>query len=111
VFRLIHAVVPGMTPDGLKGAAEHLRDKLKSGIVVLGTVDEGKVSVVAAASDDLVKDGANAGKLVNAVLTAVGGKGGGKPQLAQGGGGDPAKLGTAIAQVPELVRQQVPVKA
>ncbi|HEY9900510.1 MAG TPA: alanine--tRNA ligase [Pantanalinema sp.] len=110
-YRLIAAVVPNMAPDAIKGAVEHLRDKLKSGVVVLGSVEDGKLAMVAAASDDLVKEGAHAGKLIGSLMGLVGGKGGGKPQIAQGGGGEPGKLNEAIAQVSALVAQQIPVNA
>jgi alanyl-tRNA synthetase len=78
---------------------------------VLGSVEDGKVAVVAAASDEAVKAGANAGKLIQAVMASLGGKGGGKPQMAQGGGGDAAKLQEAIAQVAATLESQLPVKA
>ncbi len=109
--QLIAELAPGLSAGELKSAVEHLRDKLKRGVVVLGSVEEGKVAVVAAASDDVVKDGANAGKLIQAVMAAIGGKGGGKPQMAQGGGGEPSKLQEAIAQVAETLSQQLPIKA
>ena len=109
--QLIAELAPGLSAGELKSAVEHLRDKLASGVVVLGSVEDGKVAVVAAATDDVVKEGGNAGKLIQAVMAAIGGKGGGKPQMAQGGGGDAAKLQAAIAQVSETLSQQLPIKA
>jgi alanyl-tRNA synthetase len=108
---LIAEVAAGLSAGELKSAVEHLRDKLGSGVVVLGSVEDGKVAVVAAASDEAVKAGANAGKLIQAVMASLGGKGGGKPQMAQGGGGDAAKLQEAIAQVAATLESQLPVKA
>jgi len=106
--QLIAELAPGLSAGDLKSAVENLRDKLRSGVVVLGSIEDGKVSVLAAASDDAVKDGANAGKLIQAVMASIGGKGGGKPQMAQGGGGDAAKLPEAIAKVSLTLAQQLP---
>ena len=62
---------------------------------MVGWADDGKVGLIAAATDDLVKSGVHAGKLVGEVAKVVGGGGGGRPTMAQAGGKDPAKLGEA----------------
>ncbi len=103
--------LPDLDPEGIRAAALHLRDRLGSGVVVLASDGEGKVSAVAAVTPDAVAKGVHAGKLVGALLGQVGGRGGGKPDLAQGGGGDPAKLPQAVGLVTDLVGQQVAVKA
>ncbi|MBM3269348.1 MAG: alanine--tRNA ligase [Candidatus Sericytochromatia bacterium] len=108
---VLAAVLPDADPDALRGAALALRDKLGDAVVVLGSAVEGKVNAVAAASPGAVGRGAHAGKLIGSVLGAMGGRGGGKPDLAQGGGGDPEKLAGALGQVPDLVSQQVSVRA
>jgi len=87
----------------LRNMSDRLRDKLGSAVVVLATAVGGKPQMIAAVTDDLVKRGVHAGKLVKAVAKTVGGGGGGKPSLAQAGGRDLSKLPQALAQVPELV--------
>jgi alanyl-tRNA synthetase len=89
-------------PKALREVADQLRNKLKSGVVVLGGVGDGKVALVAAVTADLV-DRVHAGKIIGEVAKLVGGKGGGKPDLAQGGGTDPSKLDEALAAVYKLV--------
>jgi alanyl-tRNA synthetase len=89
-------------PKALREVADQLRDKIKSGIVVLGGVQDGKVALVAAVTADLTGR-FQAGKIVSAVSGAVGGKGGGKPDLAQGGGTEPDKLDEALEAVYRLI--------
>jgi alanyl-tRNA synthetase len=89
-------------PKALREVADQLRSKLKSGIVVVGGVADGKVALVAAVSADLTSR-YNAGKIVAAVSGAVGGKGGGRPDMAQGGGTEPDKLDAALEKVYELL--------
>jgi alanyl-tRNA synthetase len=89
-------------PKALREVADQLRDKIKSGVVVLGGVGDGKVSLVAAVSADLVGR-VHAGKIISELAKLVGGKGGGKPDLAQGGGSDPSKLDEALAAVYGLI--------
>jgi alanyl-tRNA synthetase len=89
-------------PKALREVADQLRGKLGSGVVVLGGVSDGKVALVAAVTPDLTSR-LNAGKIVSAVSSAVGGKGGGRPDLAQGGGPDAAKLDEALASVYALI--------
>ncbi len=91
----------------LRDMSDHLRDKLGSAVVVLATAVDDKPQFIAAVTDDLLKRGIHAGELVKAVARTVGGGGGGRPALAQAGGRDLSKLPAALAQVPDLVRQQL----
>jgi alanyl-tRNA synthetase len=75
-----------------------LKDKLKSGVVVLAAVDAGKVQLAVGVTSDVTAK-VKAGELVNFVAGQVGGKGGGKPDLAMAGGTDPSKLGAALQSV------------
>ncbi|HEY7956561.1 MAG TPA: alanine--tRNA ligase, partial [Polyangia bacterium] len=90
-------------PKALREVADQLRAKIGSGVVVLGGAGDGKVSLVAAVSADLVGR-VHAGKIIGEVARIVGGKGGGKPDLAQGGGTDAAKLDEALEAVYGLIR-------
>jgi alanyl-tRNA synthetase len=93
--------------DSLRSIADTVKDKVKSGVIVLGAVTEGKVNLVAAVTDDLLPRKLHAGNLIRAVAQVTGGGGGGRPQMAQAGGKDPAKLGHALNLVVDLVRQQL----
>ncbi|MEW6131864.1 MAG: alanine--tRNA ligase [Pseudomonadota bacterium] len=84
--------------QALRETADKLRDKLKPCAVLLGSVADGKVSLVAMVSQDLTAK-LKAGELVNFVAGQVGGKGGGRPDMAQAGGTDPGSLGSALASV------------
>jgi alanyl-tRNA synthetase len=94
--------VDGLDADGLRAVADRLRERLGSGIVLVGSVAEGKVNLVAAVTKDLTKR-FHAGKLVQEVARAVGGGGGGRPDLAQAGGKEPAKLDVALEGVYDAV--------
>jgi alanyl-tRNA synthetase len=88
--------------DAMRELADKLRDQLQSGIVVLGGEKDGKASLLVAVTADLAKK-YRAGDLVKELSKTLGGKGGGKPELAQSGGGDPAQLDAALARAYELV--------
>ena len=90
-------------PKALRDVADQLRDKLRSGVVVLAGVEGDKIALVAMVTPDLVSR-FNAGKIVGEVAKAVGGKGGGRADMAQGGGSNPAALDGALARVTEMVR-------
>jgi alanyl-tRNA synthetase len=94
--------VDGLDGDGLRAVADRLRERLGSGIVLVGSVADGKVNLVAAVTKDLTKR-FHAGKLVQEVARAVGGGGGGRPDLAQAGGKDPARLAAALEGVYDAV--------
>ena len=80
-----------------------LRDKLKSAVIVLGTVYEDKPVFIAAVTPDLVSKGYDASKIVKQVAKVAGGGGGGKPSLAQAGGKDKSKLDEALKLVKSLI--------
>jgi alanyl-tRNA synthetase len=94
--------IDGLDADGLRAVADRLRERLGSGIVVVGSVLDDKVNLVAAVTRDLTKR-YQAGKLVQEVARAVGGSGGGRPDLAQAGGKEPAKLDAALDGVYDAV--------
>jgi len=93
-------------PKALRDVADQLRDKMKSGVVVLAGVEGDKIALVAMVTADLTAK-LNAGKLVGAVSKDVGGKGGGRADMAQGGGAQPDKLDAALARVFDLVRESL----
>ena len=91
----------------LREMSDWFRDRLGSGVIVLGAVLSGKPSLIAAVTPDLVERGLHAGKLVKAVAQEVGGGGGGKPTMAQAGGRDASRLAEALGQVPGLVEESL----
>ncbi|MEH2392422.1 MAG: alanine--tRNA ligase [Nostoc sp.] len=98
-YKIIVAQLEDVDPESLKTAAERLLQKIGNGAVVLGSVPEpGKVSIVAAFSQEVNKKGLQAGKFVGAIAKICGGGGGGRPNLAQAGGRDPSKLPEALEQ-------------
>ncbi|MDP3422089.1 MAG: alanine--tRNA ligase [Thiobacillus sp.] len=101
--RVLAALLDGVDAKGLRETADKLRDKLQSCALVLGTVADGKVSLIAAVTPD-VTGRIKAGDLVNHVATQVGGKGGGKPDMAMAGGNAPGALPAALASVPAWVQ-------
>jgi alanyl-tRNA synthetase len=98
--------LPGASADGLKTAAERLRARENTIAVLACAIAPDKVSVAVGVSDALVKRGLNAGNLAKEFATVCGGGGGGKPQLAQAGGKDPAKIDQAIARVRQVIQTQ-----
>jgi alanyl-tRNA synthetase len=90
----------GVAVKGLRVMLDRLRDKLGSGVVVIGGVHEGKVTLLAGVTRDLV-DTYHAGRLISVLAPMVGGKGGGKADMAQGGGNDTSALDAALAAVPD----------
>ncbi len=90
--------VPTASADALRHAVDWFRQKTESSAVLLACSDGHKVTLIAGMSRDVVKRGVKAGDLIREIAPAVGGKGGGRPDLAQGGGGDPAGIATALEQ-------------
>ncbi len=105
-IKVLAANLEGADPKGLRETVDQLKNKLGSAAVVLATVSNGKVSLVAGVTRDCT-DRIRAGDLVNQVAHQVGGKGGGRPDMAQAGGNNPAALATALASIPDWVRAQL----
>ena len=97
-------LAPEMSPAELRNLADTLRQRLGSGVVVLGMESGGKATLLAAVTDDLT-DRVRAGDLVRELAEVVGGRGGGRPNLAQAGGPDVAKLEDALSSVPAVVER------
>jgi alanyl-tRNA synthetase len=102
-IKVVSAAVPLVQPKMLREMADLIRDELKSVAVVLGTVHEDKPAFLAAITPDLVKKGYHAGQIVKQVAAVAGGSGGGRPDLAQGGGRDKNKLDKALKFVKSLI--------
>lgn len=103
---LLTAKVDGSDMESLRTIADELKTKIISGIIVLGAASEGKVNFVAAVTADLIAKGFHAGKIVKEAATHCGGSGGGRPDMAQAGGKDVAKLEEALVLVEQLVSVQ-----
>jgi alanyl-tRNA synthetase len=99
---VVVARLDGLDADGLRAVVDAVRERLGSGVICLGSVVDGKVSLVSAVTRDLAGR-LHAGRLVQEVAKAVGGGGGGRPELAQAGGRDPAGLDRALASVYDWV--------
>jgi alanyl-tRNA synthetase len=104
-------VVVGEMPAGpdeqMRAQIDRVKQKAGSAVVIVGWTEEDKVGLIAAVTDDLVKKGVQAGKLIGPVAEVVGGRGGGKPTLAKAGGKEPAKLGEALTLARQLATQQL----
>ncbi|PLX85044.1 MAG: alanine--tRNA ligase [Desulfuromonas sp.] len=105
-FRVLAAEVEASDGKGMREMADKLRDKLGRGVIVIGCAFEGKANLLVAVSSDLT-DRLHAGKLVGELASAVGGRGGGRPDLAQAGGSQPENLTKAMALAADLVRRAV----
>jgi alanyl-tRNA synthetase len=104
--KVVAASLEGADAKGLREAVDKLKDKLKSAAVVLAVASNGKVSLIAGVTSDLTAR-LKAGELVNHVAQQVGGKGGGRPDMAQAGGTDPANLPQALASVKAWIEERV----
>ncbi|MGE5625683.1 MAG: alanine--tRNA ligase [Bacillota bacterium] len=104
--KVLAAAVDGVDAAALRELLDQLKNKLKSAVIVLGSAADGKVSLIAGVTPDLTAK-VKAGELVNMVAQQVGGKGGGRPDMAQAGGNDPSKLGAALKSVPDWVKSKI----
>jgi len=104
--KVLAASLEGADAKTLRETMDKLKDRLKSAAIVLGTVSDGRVSLVAGVTADLTAK-LKAGELVNFVAQQVGGKGGGRPDMAQAGGAEPAKLPDALRSVQGWVERKL----
>ncbi len=93
--------------NALRTMGDQLKEKLGSGVIVLASGKDGKVSFVVMATDDVVKKGVHAGNIIKAAAAVCGGGGGGRPNMAQAGGKDATKIGEALAKAEEVIGEQV----
>ena len=105
--KLLAARVDDVDMNGLRDLGDQLKEKLGDGVVVLASVKDGKVSLMATATDEAQKKGAHAGNLIKAIAAIVGGGGGGRPGMAQAGGKNPAAVDDAIKEAAKVVESQI----
>ena len=105
--KLLAAKVSGVDMNGLRDLGDQLKAKLGEGVVVLASDQDGKVNLIAMATDGAQTDGAHAGNLIKGIAGLVGGGGGGRPNMAQAGGKNPAGIDAAIAEAAKVLEGQL----
>ena len=105
--KLLAAQLDGIDMNGLRDLGDQFKAKLGEGVVVLASGNDGKVSLMATVTDGAMKQGAHAGNLVKAIAGCVGGGGGGRPNMAQAGGKNPAGIPDALAKAAEVLESQI----
>ena len=106
-IKLLAAQLDGVDMNGLRDLGDQFKAKLGEGVIVLASGNDGKVSLMATATDGAMKQGAHAGNLVKAIAGCVGGGGGGRPNMAQAGGKNPAGIPDALAKAAEVLESQI----
>lgn len=99
--------VDGLAGNDLRTLGDNLKDKIGTGIAVLASNTDGKIAFLATATKDAVSKGVHAGMVIKQITQIAGGSGGGKPDMAQGGGKDAGKIADALAAVNEIIRTQI----
>ncbi|MDD6667186.1 MAG: alanine--tRNA ligase [Lachnospiraceae bacterium] len=105
--KLLAVNVPGVGGKELRDLGDSFKEKLGSGVVVIASEADGKVGLIAMATDDAIAKGAHAGNLIKAISGLVGGGGGGRPNMAQAGGKNPAGIEDALKKVKETLAEQL----
>ena len=105
--KLLASKMEGVDMNGLRELGDQLKEKLGDGVVVLASVCDGKVNLMATATDGAMKTGAHAGNLIKGIAALVGGGGGGRPNMAQAGGKNPAGVDEALKKAAEVLEAQV----
>ncbi len=105
--KLLAAAVDGVDMNGLRDLGDQLKEKLGDGVVVLASGNDGKVSLMVTATDAAMKQGAHAGNLIKVIAGLVGGGGGGRPNMAQAGGKNPAGIPDALKKAAEVLEAQL----
>ena len=105
--RLLATAVEDVDMNGLRDLGDQLKEKLGEGVVVIASSASGKVNLIAMATDEAMEKGAHAGNLIKGIAALVGGGGGGRPNMAQAGGKNPAGIPDAIAKVEEVLGEQI----
>ncbi len=105
--KLLATSVDGVDMNGLRELGDSLKDKLGEGVVVLASNQDGKVNLIAMATDGAMANGAHAGNLIKGIAGLVGGGGGGRPNMAQAGGKNPAGIPQAVAEAQKVLEGQL----
>ncbi len=105
--KMVVKSVPGVEMNGLRDLGDKLKGQLGEAVIVLASDAGGKVSLVAMATDGAVNKGAHAGNLIKEVAPIVGGGGGGRPNMAQAGGKNPAAIDEALAKAKEIIKETI----
>jgi alanyl-tRNA synthetase len=98
--------IEGVDNEGLRNMIDELKDKMESGIIVLGSRLDDKVIFVSSVSQDLIEEGYHAGKIIGRVAQVTGGGGGGRPDMAQAGGSKPGKLPKALSMAKNIIAEK-----
>ena len=105
--KFIASKMEGVDANGLRELGDSLKDKLGEGVVVLASVVDGKVQLMATATDGVMKRGAHAGNLIRGIAKLVGGGGGGRPNMAMAGGKDASGVDAALAEAEKVLAEQI----
>lgn len=105
--RLLAAKADDVDMNGLRDLGDQLKEKLGEGVVVLASEKDGKVNLIAMATEEAMAKGAHAGNLIKGIAALVGGGGGGRPNMAQAGGKNPAGIPQAIAETEKILEGQI----
>ena len=105
--KLLAKKLENVDMNGLRDLGDQLKEKLGEGVIVLASVDGGRVSLLAMATDGAQKKGAHAGNLIKGIASEVGGGGGGRPNMAQAGGKNPAGVEAALKKAEEVLEAQI----
>ncbi len=105
--KFLPAKVEDVDMNGLRDLGDQLREKIGEGVVLIASVTDGKVSLMAAVTDGAMKQGAHAGNLIKGIAALVGGGGGGRPNMAQAGGKNPAGVDAALEKAKEVLAGQI----
>ena len=105
--KLLATAVEDVDMNGLRELGDQLKEKLGQGVIVIASSANGKVNLVAMATEEAMDKGAHAGNLIKGIAALVGGGGGGRPNMAQAGGKNPAGIPDAIAKVEEVLKEQI----
>ena len=104
---LIVSRLDGQSVDALKTMADDIKAKNENAVIVFASLTDSKITFVAMAGKNALSSGVHCGKIIKEVTTIAGGSGGGKPDMAQGGGKDESKIDSALAEVENIVKGQL----
>ncbi len=105
--KLLAMDVQDVDMNGLRGLGDQMKEKIGQGVVVLASATDGKVTLLAMATEEAIGKGAHAGNMIKEIASCVGGGGGGRPNMAQAGGKNPAGIPDALKKAAETLKKQL----